>query len=125
MRPHHFPINQDLPAIMKKLALALLLPAILLTACAGSAKPAGKITLANETWGYYQQYLRAIQPNKPGAFAVSLDGRSAFYYYCEDVVCMSGSGYKHNALKGCKSYGKECVIFAYRDDILVSYEIEK
>jgi len=91
--------------------------------CATPEKSVGQVTLTSKTWGYYQEYLRDIQPNRPGAFAVSVDGRSAYYYYCEEVLCVAGAGYRKGALDGCKRWGKECVVFAYRDDILIPYKV--
>lgn len=107
---------------MKKYLLPLLL---LLAACTTSHKPVGKITLTNETWGYYQQYAEAIKPNRPGAFAVSVDGRNSYYIWCKELMCMGGPTYKHDALVACERYGKDCVVFAFRGDILVNYEVEE
>lgn len=96
----------------------------LVAGCASDGKSVGQVTITNKVWGYYQEYLRDIQPNRPGAFAVSVDGRNAYYYYCTEVQCVPGVTYRKGALDGCKRWGKECVVFAYRDDIQVSYKIE-
>ncbi|MDY0871457.1 hypothetical protein [Dongia rigui] len=107
---------------MKRILLPLLL---LLVACTSTPKHVGKITLTNQTWGSYQQYAEAIKPNRPGAFAVSVDGRNSYYIWCRELQCMGGPTYKRDALIACERYGTDCVIFAFRGDILVDYEIEK
>ena len=38
---------------------------------------------------------------------------------------MGGPTYKHDALRACERDGDDCVVFAYRRDILVDYEVEK
>jgi hypothetical protein len=113
---------------MKKFALVLsALAALAVAGCASGAGegkvPQGKVTIEKETWAWYQQYLTAISPNKPGAFAVSIDGNSAFYHICEGIRCRPGISYRTKALQGCEQYGRPCYIFAYRDDILVDYEV--
>jgi hypothetical protein len=110
---------------MKKLVMVL--AAILLAGCASSAgeskAPQGKVTIHNGVWAGYQQYLIAISPNKPGAFAVSVDGNNAFYQICEGIRCRPGISFRTKALQGCERYGQPCYIFAYRNDILVDYEV--
>ena len=78
-----------------------------------------------QVWGWYQQYLRNIgNGNKPGAFAISKDGKSAFYSWCQDIRCVAGPTYSQDALNACeRRYETECVVFAVRDDIKVEYEI--
>jgi hypothetical protein len=78
-----------------------------------------------QVWGWYQQYLRNIgNGNKPGAFAISKDGHSAFYSWCQDIRCVAGPTYSQDALNACeRRYEMECVVFAVRDDIKVDYEI--
>jgi hypothetical protein len=116
--------------MFKKTRPALLLSALFLSAqflsgCATpQVKPAEKITLSHQVWGYYQEYLADIYPNRPGAFAVSENGRNAYYYYCTDIRCMPGKGYKQGALDGCNRWGNDCLVFAYGRDILVNYEVE-
>jgi hypothetical protein len=78
-----------------------------------------------QVWGWYQQYLRNIgNGNKPGAFAISKDGHSAFYSWCQDIRCVAGPTYSQDALNACeRHYETKCVVFAVRDDIKVEYEI--
>lgn len=105
---------------------AVLLCGLGLAGCATGSRndsPVGEVSISGSTWDYYQQYLRDMGPAGRGAFAVSRDGRSAYYFYCPGVGCVSGADYKHGALKGCESKGQDCVIFAYGSDILVKYRI--
>ena len=107
---------------MKKYLLPLLL---LLSACAANDKPAGKITVSRNTWGHFQEYLAAIGSNQPGAFAISKSGSGSYYIWCEDLQCMGGPTYKRDALRACERDGDDCVVFAYRRDILTSYDVAK
>jgi hypothetical protein len=104
-----------------------------LTACAtgsghgasGKSLPDGGLKLHASTWDYYQQYLHDIGSAGTGAFAVSVDGRSAFYNYCPGVGCIRSADYRYQAMKGCEAYGQDCVIFAFDRDILVPYQVLK
>jgi hypothetical protein len=108
-----------------KILVLTLIAALSVAACAAKQiQPPSDLVLTNETWGYYQTYLSDISPNRPGAFAVSVDGRSAFYMWCQDVLCMGGPTYKRDAIKGCEKFGRECLVFAYRDEIIVPYKLE-
>jgi hypothetical protein len=108
---------------MGKIILGLLLAVSL--AMPDRAAAAEKYLIDSQVWGGYQQYLRNIgNGNKPGAFAISKDGRSAFYSWCQDIRCVAGPTYSQDALSACeREYGTDCVVFAVRDDIKVEYEI--
>jgi hypothetical protein len=105
---------------MVGLALALVLSVAL-----SSGARAEKYYINHDVWGWYQQYLHAIgNGTKPGAFAISKDGQSAFYSWCEETRCIAGPSYSQTALNSCeREYGKDCVVFAVRDEIKVEYEI--
>lgn len=104
---------------------ALLATSLVLAACAGGGTPSGGTkTISSRTFGHYQTYLNDIGNSNPGAFAISEDGGSAFYFYCQDVRCASGGTYKQGALQRCRTMTKqECYVFAYRRDILVDYKV--
>ena len=106
-------------AILIGLALAAWLTA------PGQATAAEKYIIDSEVWGWYQQYLRAISNGtKPGAFAITKDGSGAFYSWCEDIRCMAGPSYSHEAVSRCeRAFDTECVVFALRDKIKVEYEV--
>jgi hypothetical protein len=111
---------------MKRCVVALL--ALALSACAtgsGSGTYTGQISITKETWAYYEQYLRDIGTTSAGAFAVSGDGRSAYYFYCPDIACINRANYKQRALKGCAAFASDCVIFAYGREIVVAYKVEE
>jgi len=108
---------------MKVIILAGALAASL--AMPGGTAMAETYRIDGQVWGWYQQYLRNIgNGNKPGAFAISTDGKSAFYSWCQDIRCVAGPTYSQDALNACeRHYDTECVVFAVRDDIKVEYEI--
>ena len=80
-----------------------------------------------EVWDYFQKYLdRTNDGNKPGAFAITTDGTGAYYIWCEEIRCVSGPTYSHEAKSNCeREYDTDCVVFAVREDIKVQYEIRK
>lgn len=86
--------------------------------------PAGeKVRISQQTYRAFRQYQATIGSSHPGAFAVSESGRNSYYYYCEDVRCISGSAYGLQAIKACNSWGSPCYVFAYGNDIKVDYEV--
>ena len=109
---------------MRKILLGLALAAAIATTSGGAAAEE-KLYIDSQVWGFYQVYLRNISNGtKPGAFAVSRDGGSAFYSWCQDIRCMAGPTYSHEAKTACeREYGTECVVFAIRDEIKVEYEV--
>jgi hypothetical protein len=103
---------------------ALFVVSLVIAACATGTKTGGTKTITNQTWGHYQTYLGDIGPSNPGAFAVSEDGHYAFYVYCKDIRCASGTTYKHDAMRRCRDLSKqECYVFAFRRNIEVSYKV--
>jgi len=107
---------------MKKCLVSLL---FLLAACTSTQSTGTKITLSQETAGSLQQYLGRVGSNQPGAFAVSRDGRSSYYIWCQDILCMGGPTYKSEALRRCEDYGEDCVVLAYRNKTLIPYDVEQ
>jgi len=100
----------------------------LLTGCASDSQHqpvAGqKMHLTPSTYAAFQDYQKVIGSSHPGAFAVSQSGRYSFYFYCEDVVCMSGKPYGPEAVKRCEDLsGSPCYVFAYGNEIKVDYEV--
>lgn len=78
-----------------------------------------------EVWDDFQGYLKKIgHGNRPGAFAISVDGAYAYWVTCPATQCIGGTTYSHDAIKGCEQEsGADCVVFAVRDEIRVQYEI--
>jgi hypothetical protein len=100
--------------------IAVLAPILLaLGACAApyAASPtAAPITITPETNAEIAKYLRIVKATRPGAFAVSPDGRNSFFTYCEEVAC-AVSNYSQPALRGCQSFtGAPCLILFVRQE---------
>jgi hypothetical protein len=94
--------------------------ALTLAACATSTQaPSGNtapIPLSPATQGELTQYLARVKVTRPGAFAVSPDGRNSFYTYCEDIACATSS-YSAPALRGCQSFsGTPCLVLYVRNE---------
>ena len=78
------------------------------------------ITLSKAAWNYYQQYLST---RKPITFAVSKDGYSAYYIYCDFDECDRHQA-RLDALSQCAKIGhQQCIIFAELTKIVVPYKI--
>ena len=99
---------------------AALVPIVLgLVACAGpNAAPPSRtpIAITPETNAEISKYLRIVKATRPGAFAVSPDGRNSFFSYCEEISCAAPS-YTQPALRGCQSIsGTPCIILFSRNE---------
>lgn len=74
------------------------------------------IAITPQTQGALTAYLRTVKVTRPGAFAVSPDGRNSFYTYCDDTIC-AVSNYSIPALRGCQSFsGTPCVVLYVRHE---------
>jgi hypothetical protein len=105
---------------MKRIAYLFGLAVAALTFAAPAV--AETYVVSRGVWGYYQQYLRAIGSTRNGSFAITTDGSGAYYVWCPSNHCIAGTTYRHDAIQSCeREYGTDCVGFADRDDILVSY----
>lgn len=105
-----------------KIAATLLAPALLALGLAACAAPyaapqsASSIAVTPETNAEIAKYLRIVKSTRPGAFAVSPDGRNSFFTYCEEIAC-AVSNYSQPALRGCQSFsGAPCVILYVRNE---------
>jgi hypothetical protein len=98
---------------------AALLIAAALSACAAphAAPPSGTpIAITPETNAEVSKYLRTVKTTRPGAFAVSPDGRNSYFTYCEEISCAAPS-YTAPALRGCQSFsGAPCQILFVRNE---------
>ncbi|HEV8390175.1 MAG TPA: hypothetical protein VGQ35_10045 [Dongiaceae bacterium] len=99
--------------------VAFALAAPVMAGCAATAQtpPSGTpIAISPQTQGEIATYLRVVKVTRPGAFAVSQDGRNSFYTYCDEVACVT-SNYSIPALRGCQSLsGAPCVILYVRNE---------
>ena len=111
----------DGPRIAAALAFVLLLGA-----CAASepaVPPGGPIAISPQTNGELSAYLRKVKVTRPGAFAVSPDGRNSFYTWCDDTACATSS-YSAPALRGCQAFsGAPCLILYVRHEPRVQYSV--
>jgi hypothetical protein len=79
------------------------------------------IAISPQTQGQLGAYLRTVKVTRPGAFAVSPDGRKSFYTYCDDTIC-AVSNYSQPALRGCQSLaGTQCIILYVRNEQRVNF----
>lgn len=99
--------------------LAATFIALALGACAApyAAQPSSTpIAVTPETNAEIAKYLRIVKATRPGAFAVSPDGRNSFFTYCEEIACAT-SNYSQPALRGCQSFsGAPCTILYVRNE---------
>lgn len=100
-------------------AIALGLAAPVLGGCAtpyAAPPPAEPIAITPQTSAALETYLRTVRVTRPGAFAVSPDGRNSFYTYCGNITC-AVTNYPFLALRGCHSLsGTPCVVLYVRDE---------
>jgi hypothetical protein len=100
--------------------------AIALAACAAPAQSqstGGPIAISPATQGELTAYLGKVKATRPGAFAVSPDGRTSFYTWCDDTVCRI-STYSIPALNKCQSLaGTKCAILYVRNDKRIQYTV--
>jgi hypothetical protein len=98
--------------------IAAALLALLLAACATepAVPPSGApIALSPATQGELAAYLGKIRATRPGAFAVSPDGRNSFYTWCDDTACATYN-YSIPAQRGCQALaGTPCLVLYVRN----------
>lgn len=101
--------------------------ALTLTGCAtGSdtgepAIGATPLAISPGTQNELAAYLGAVKSTRPGAFAVSEDGRDSYYVWCEDMVCDAVS-YATPAIQHCRGIsGKPCLALYVRDQPRVAF----
>ena len=77
----------------------------------------GELKLSPMVAEYFIQYIRGKQFKYPSIFYVSLDGKDAIYWYCEEQTnCRSGSPSQERA-KCMQVTGQECAAFARKRTI--------
>ena len=99
----------------KIVASALALSLVASAAPAETVTNGAVIALSPATQGELAAYLAKVKVTRPGAFAVSPDGRSSFYTWCDDTACGT-TNYSFPALRGCQGLsGAECLILYVRN----------
>ncbi len=107
--------------------------AVVLVAAAAGATFDPAVSRADEVyqidgsvWDDYRAYLRKVGSTRPGAFAITADGTGSYSIWCQQMQCIGGTTYSHDAKQYCeRDSGQDCVVFAVRDEIRVQYEIRK
>ena len=103
---------------MVRIPIVAAAAALGLAACATEPQlpPSGTpIALSPATQGELTAYLQRVKVTRPGAFAVSPDGRNSFYTWCDDTACATAN-YSFPALQGCRSLaGTECLVLYVRN----------
>lgn len=88
-----------------------------------SAPDTEPITISPEAEAHLQRYLDRVGSVGGGAFAVSPDGRYAFYSYCTDTLC-GGQSLSQDALQGCRHLaGVDCVLLAHSRNLLRPHRV--
>jgi len=110
--------------LFRRANTAISLAALALAACAsGAPRDTGiePITLSPATQAELTSYLAKVKATRPGAFAVSPDGRTSYYTWCDDITCMTYT-YSMVALHHCQGLaGTRCVLLYRRDEPLVPF----
>lgn len=109
----------------KRLGLAVLVAAAVVAVAPARAEESYLIHGA--VWDYYQDYLDKIgHGRRPGAFAITTDGLGASYSWCPEQRCRTSMNLSTKVIQDCEeAYQTDCVIFAIRDEIRVTYEISR
>jgi len=108
-----------------KIALSMLALALAAHAVpAQSQSSGGRLAISPATQGEIAAYLAKVKSTRPGAFAVSPDGRTSYYAWCDNTVCRI-STYSIPALNKCQSLaGTKCLILYVRRDKRVDYTVD-
>lgn len=73
------------------------------------------IEISTGTQSALATYLQDVKTTRPGAFAVSEDGKDSYAFWCEEMTCTAIS-YATPAVDYCQSLsGKPCVALYVRD----------
>jgi hypothetical protein len=88
-----------------------------------SLAPGQRLKVTSQVMAWRQDYLHSMGPGG-GAFAVSLSGRSAAYYYCPADRCLGGKSVAAGrAIKMCERDGETCILFDSSGSIDVPYDV--
>jgi hypothetical protein len=119
--------------VLKKIWM-IVVAAFLLAGCATGFKsiydkPDGKVlVVSKKDWEGFQEYRGSVGSTREGAFAVVVYGGKTEGWtssWCPADVCYGGQDSANRAMKSCRSYGGECLLFATNDTILVNYKVEE
>lgn len=102
--------------------------ALMVSACTTARMPAPvpgatPLEISQATNDALNKYLALIDPNRRGAFAVSLDGLNSYTYYCPEISCQSNL-FGGIATSQCESLsGQECVLLYSSREPRVAYTV--
>jgi hypothetical protein len=102
--------------------------ALMVSACSTARMPAPvpgatPLEISQATNDALGRYLALIDPNRRGAFAVSLDGLNSYTYYCPEISCQSNL-FAGIATSQCESLsGQECVLLYSSREPRVAYTV--
>jgi hypothetical protein len=107
-----------------KIALSMLALALAAHAVpAQSQSSGGPLAISPATQGEITAYLAKVKSTRPGAFAVSPDGRTSYYTWCDNTVCRI-STYSIPVLNKCQSLaGTKCLVLYVRRDKRMDYTV--
>lgn len=110
------------------IGFGIALTALLLGACAQPRIPApvagaSPLEISQATEDALQEYLALISPNRRGAFAVSVDGKNSYAYYCPEISCQSNlfGGVATSQCEGLS--GQECVLLYASREPKTAYSV--
>jgi len=79
------------------------------------------IEIGTGTQSALATYLQQVKTTRPGAFAVSEDGKDSYAFWCEEMTCTAIS-YANPAVDYCESLsGKPCVALYVRNAARYTY----
>lgn len=80
----------------------------------GNTVGSGPVKLSASAYGVWEQYLA----RDPIVFAITPDGRNAYYYYCTEVGCQPPRLVSYVLQRCQERYGTPCLLFAMEDQVV-------
>jgi len=115
-------------SLRRRVLFASALAASILGACAApqAATLAGgqsPMEISRATNTALLKYFDLIEHTRRGAFAVSLDGKNSYSYYCPEITCQSNF-FTDVALTQCRSLsGQDCIVLYVARDPRLAYSV--
>ena len=105
---------------MKKLLIIIIFGTLLSTSSfAGTTKKGkGDLTLSENAFSHFLNYIRASKGRKPQVFILSSNGNWTFYWYCDHAGGCRAGTYQPTIDRCEEETGEECGLFARRYTII-------
>ena len=104
---------------MKNFLGILILSLLLSTnSFAGTKKGKGDLTISENAFNHFLDYIRASRGKKPEVFILSSSGHWVFYWYCEHSGGCRAGNYQPTIDRCEDETGEECGLFARRYTII-------